>query len=225
VEDAEDEGYASVSDSGDAPYLQIQMDPVTSKKTYKGQAIMCPAYRPHPTFPRRTGTGSALAPSHSEPARHVAGSRRPHALPRPLIELTKHDSPPDPLDESDINLLSAVSFVTLTRQDGVHVMRTTIAELEEATKERQNYKLPDLPECEFRNIISGTGDLERYKSLLPEEFHDFLTACLNPTPSQRHRLRRISEEDAATFFSKADKPYPTNDEIKSIVPKCYHDLL
>jgi hypothetical protein len=38
-------------------------------------------------------------------------------------------------------------------------------------------------------------------------------------------LRRITEEDAEIFFTKADRPPATDAEIRGKVPECYHDLL
>jgi hypothetical protein len=222
----EDEGYFS---NPDAPELPIQLE-ARSSMTYSpvgqgGQARECPAWRPHSSFPRRMGENSALRPRHTEPARSVAGVRRPHPQIKPPATPVIPTATHLPIDDTDLRLLSAPNFLMLSRQDGVSVFRTTWGELEETTRTRDPVQLPNLHEGVFQDILSGRGDLNIYKAMLPEAFHDFLEVCMDPTPAQRHALRRISEEDAETFFAKSDKPPATEAEIRAKVPECYHDLL
>jgi hypothetical protein len=124
-----------------------------------------------------------------------------------------------------MQLLGAPNFLMLSRQDDVQVFRTTWGELEEAAKTHEPVRLPTLPEKVWKDIMQGEGDLASYKEIFPVAAWDFLEACLDPCPQQRHALRRITEEDADTFFAKADKPPLTNEELKAKVPVCYHDLL
>ena len=104
-------------------------------------------------------------------------------------------------------------------------MRTTLGELKKAVKEKDKYLLSNLPNSKFRAIFNSIGDLTKYKFLLPEEFHKFLNIYLLPTPFQRHRLRKISKDNAKRFFIKIDQLHPLTAEIKLKVLKCFYNLL
>jgi predicted aspartyl protease len=106
----------------------------------------------------------------------VAGQRRPVTTRRPpkQAQTTSHL---DPLDEQDIAFVNAAAFYTLSRQKGVHTMRTTLGALEEQCRPKQSIEIPKLPKEDFRQIVTGTGDLDYYKSLLPDLVHDFLSVC------------------------------------------------
>jgi hypothetical protein len=167
-----------------------------------------PSLTAHPTFLRHMGPGTALQPCHVEPARLVAGSR--HGPPHKCSVLRSSGLQPtdshafQPLQ--NLALLDAPNFLMLSRQKGVQVLRITWGALEEATKERVPLSPADLPDDTFRKILRGEGNLLAHKAMFPEPLHDFLVACLDPTSSQSCVLRRISEEDATSFFAKADKP-------------------
>lgn len=131
------------------------------------------------------------------------------------------DTPDLPVDGQNIRLLNAPNFMFLTRQKGVRVMRTTMAELEKASQSRKNIRIPRLSEDMFKQLLAGQGRIERWKNLLPEECHDFIDYCYNSPVS----LRKISDEDAQKFFDKADRAPLTPEEIKARIPEYYHDLL
>ena len=56
-------------------------------------------------------------------------------------------------------------------------MRTTLGALEEQCRPKQSIEIPKLPKEDFQQIVTGTGDLDYYKSLLPDLVHDFLSVC------------------------------------------------
>jgi hypothetical protein len=56
-------------------------------------------------------------------------------------------------------------------------MRTTLRALEEQCRLKQSIEILKLPEEDFRQIVTSTGDLDYYKSLLPDLVHDFLSVC------------------------------------------------
>jgi hypothetical protein len=56
-------------------------------------------------------------------------------------------------------------------------MRTTLGALEEQCRPKQNIEILRLPKEDFWQIVTGTGNLDYYKSLLPNLVHDFLSVC------------------------------------------------
>ena len=85
-------------------------------------------------------------------------------------------------------------------------MRTTLRALEEQCRPKQSIEILKLPEEDFRQIVTGTGDLDYYKSLLPDSVHDFLSVCFAQDIDKIRAvlLQKISKEDATKFFSKSD---------------------
>lgn len=78
-----------------------------------------------------------------------------------LVEKGTRDK--DPIDPKDIRLLSAPNFFLLARQEGVHIMRTTMGELDAAVtkaedQERLSILLPDLTEGAFHDLLRGQRD-------------------------------------------------------------------
>ncbi|KAK4118107.1 hypothetical protein N657DRAFT_638276 [Parathielavia appendiculata] len=103
------------------------------------------------------------------PSRLAAGSRKP-AL-KPILKRRPLTTPRrEKLNAADLRLLSTPNFLLLARQKGVTVMRTTLAELEEAARSAPAIHLPDLPEEFFLDLLKRRGRPEDYTSRLPTEF-------------------------------------------------------
>lgn len=103
--------------------------------------------------------------------------------PTPQFFIEKPDGGLDPIDPNDIRFLSAPNFHLLARQKGVQIMRTTIAELEDAAakaeyEEQPSILLPDLTEGTFKDLLRGRRDTEYWKTVLPEQCHEFVDYVL-----------------------------------------------
>jgi hypothetical protein len=152
-------------------------------------------------------------------ARLAAGARSPEPR-RPTTTRTPPPSRRGKMKPTDIRLLSAANFLFLARQKGVAVLRTTLAELEEAVRDAPSINLPELPEEFFKDLLRRRGRPEDYTSRLPHEFHDFVDALWTDDAI----LNKITEEDAEKFFRKSDKPALTPEDIKKRLPSEYRDL-
>lgn len=130
-------------------------------------------------------------PQKTAPARKAGPMRimtkpRPPARPRPL--LPEPDEDPGPINSNDIKLLNATNFLFLSRQKGVKVMRTTMAELERTTQREKEDKtpsviLPELSEAAFKDLLQGNQPAEHWKTIIPEACHDFIDYISNnPIP-------------------------------------------
>ncbi len=187
---------------------------------------------------RRTTTGGKLEtrakmiPNRGtpRPTTKTAGSRRvtraPTALPPLSAPIPRQPNPEhQPLqdrrpDMTDIRTTTATTFLQFCKSPGTQCMRVTWDELDAAALEPKpkRLQLPDLPEEEFRRILTGHNTLETTYNQFPATFHDFLDTCHN-----RISLNRLSDTDIEKFMK--GKPDLTADEIKAKLPDWLQDKL
>lgn len=182
---------------------------------------------------KKMGTPPPLQPAVTPaqlpaPARKVGPVRVSPARvsPRRRVRFQIDNGPLAPMDTADIRLLNAANFFLLARQKDVKVMRTTMGELDEATRkaaaaQEPSLLLPELTEGAFKDLLQGQRTPEYWKGTLLERYHDFVDfAFANPVT-----INRINDDDAAHFFAKLDKAPLTDEEIRTKMPPEYHDLL
>lgn len=182
---------------------------------------------------KKMGTPPPLQPAVTPaqppaPARKVGPVRvsSPRVPPRRRVRLQIDNEPLALMDTADIRLLNAANFFLLARQKDVKVMRTTMGELDEATRkaaaaQEPSLLLPELTEEAFKDLLQGQRTPEYWKGTLLERYHDFVDfAFANPVT-----INRINDDDAAHFFAKLDKAPLTDEEIRTKMPPEYHDLL
>lgn len=158
------------------------------------------------------------------PARKIQGRRvrfrlpssKPSQDPRGIQEVQNF---PD-LDDADIETLAAPNFFALTRQKGVSVMRINYHDLVD-TRDIDARVLPDLSDQDYQDVLHGRGNINQWKQVFAEGFHAFLDACFDPDSGS---IRKVDEKDIQKFFDKAERPAPTEQQIKSKMPPEYHDL-
>lgn len=121
---------------------------------------------------------------------------------------------------TDIRTTTATTFLQFCKSPGTQCMRVTWDELDAAALEPKpkRLQLPDLPEEEFRRILTGHNTLETTYNQFPATFHDFLDTCHN-----RISLNRLSDTDIEKFMK--GKPDLTADEIKAKLPDWLQDKL
>ena len=157
-------------------------------------------------------------PKSPQPIDVRAGSRRPPAKPQ-RSHPTAAPPPRGKVDWEDLSLLGAPNFLMLCGQQGVTVMRTSMAELERAVEQEPNIHLPALPEAFFKDVLSGACTPEQAKATLPAEFHDFVDA-LNDSEA----LKKITEEDTRKFFDKSNQQSLSLEEVRQRLPATFQDL-
>ncbi|KAI0993348.1 hypothetical protein K3495_g14836 [Podosphaera aphanis] len=122
----------------------------------------------------------------------------------------------------DIAILGAPNFMKVVRQEGVRVMRVFKNELEMIDTSVEPLQLPSsLCEIDFRDLVTGQGDLSSWKNRMPEQTHSFLDYCFSEKAAL---LSKISDTDVRKIFNKLDGPAVNEEEIKSKLPPEYHDL-
>ena len=86
----------------------------------------------------------------------------------------------------DIRLLGATGFLQFCRQPGVQATRLTWDKLHKVTsytddKKTKTFKIPDLPEDDFKAILTGNGNQTRLRALfLENELKNFVDECFTP---------------------------------------------
>lgn len=138
-------------------------------------------------------------------------------------------------------MLNAGSMSTFCRQNGATAQWTTMNSILKNTpktyyidsqgkshhtpKDRIFHCPPpliphDIPNHVCRGILSDTIDLSEAKSQTHPNLHEFLENHY----AQIH-LSRITEDDIEKFLEKQRKKPYTLDELKTKVPRQYHDLV
>ncbi|KAI0992366.1 hypothetical protein K3495_g15820, partial [Podosphaera aphanis] len=123
---------------------------------------------------------------------------------------------------NDIKLLKASEFFRVARQEGVQVMRIMAKDLATPNIDHEtNLKVPLLSDSKYQELLTGQGDIVKWKAQFPEPFHAFIDLFFN---SNFARLNKVTDEDVTKFFMKANRPPPKIEDIKRRMPKVYHDI-
>ncbi|KAI1007689.1 hypothetical protein K3495_g539 [Podosphaera aphanis] len=100
--------------------------------------------------------------------------------------------------DNDIKLLKASEFFRVARQKGVQVMRIMAEDLATPNLDHEtNFKVPLLLDFKYQELLTGQGDIIKWKAQFPEPFHAFIDLFFN---SNVARLNKGTDEDVTNFF-------------------------
>ncbi len=231
VEDCSEDDLESTTKPSNAKNLTVEetltpgQDHYTTYSIYKTsnpthQARMIPT--PYQTKPAKAVIIGGSRQTSKKPAKNI---ELPPLSVRPPQLINNEQSSCDRPNMEDIRLLGATGFLQFCRQPGVQATRLTWDELERVTvhtndKPPEILEIPNLPEDDFKAILTGEGNWPHLRALFPEnELKDFVDECFIPDTLAR---ARIQDSDIEKFLK--GKPEQTPEDIAKRLPAWLVDL-